>query len=71
MICQIHPITSNILFFADDTTVTIKNNNFISLIINATNIMEKINVLPEANRLAINVNKTENMIYFIQRLGCN
>ena len=58
-------ISDNIKFslFADDTTVTIKDNNFTSLIANANNIMEKINVWAVANRLTIKIYKTKCMVF--------
>ena len=52
-----------ITLFSDDTTVTVKDKNFTSLIINANNIMERISVWAVANRLTLSVDKTESMIF--------
>ena len=49
--------------FADDTTVTLKDENFNSLIINVSNIKEKINVWAVANRLTKNFDKTKSLVF--------
>ena len=66
MICQI--LSDNIKFtrFADDTSETIKDNNFISFIINVNNTMEKKSTWAVANRSTKKVDKTESMLFSLR-----
>ena len=63
MTCLIFPSLFNTVLFADDTTISLWNPNFNSLITEYNTELDKFKNLTYSNRLSLNVSKTNAVIY--------